>query len=731
VISKGTTNNNGIALARYLLADKAKERAELWELRGFEATNLEDAFRDVHIMADATRCEKPFFHVQVRNREGETLTRQQWEMVANRIERMMGLVDQPRAIAFHIDEKTGHEHLHVVWSRIDQDTLKAVPLPFFKRRLNKISRELEMELSLEPVTSIRPDRIDFAPTRAEEEQSRRLGTDLHAIRNTIRNCFERSDCGSSLRAALEQEGLVLAKGDRRDFIVIDQEGGMHALGKRITGASAADIRKRLHDLDRDQLPSIEQARTRQYEREAERSSQEREHLRLLLWEDRLAKTAISKEQVTRQFVEPTPAEFRKREEMLKSWPFQPQEAPPIRTSPQYHFEDAARATNRNEQYVAPKPLTGMTAQIEQILIQLQNDPSHLDGQGRTLSEVLDYRGIMFAKVTKEEAQRSHREAAFAKAVGNNAARYREGEIVAVREPHLEYRRNGEIREPLSRVYKLDQPSARRFVAELGDPNLKNLESTLVLSGNYAHERAEHWASTRHENATNILDFSRSTRRRVPRNHIQSQDRIIMGGVGAIAKAFDIVGDVVDSVFSAKITPGKPARTNAERRSVTSGIETRPPRRTITIRRCGSRGKWRMRLRRKELANGTDETDESQGHREPPGNDQGPTNGPLRQGFIQRLSNQFRAAMKELTAPPSGPKPRVKRRGGRDSAKGFSIATRKILERNRDRSPFAHAIGYLTQTLDWLEMWEDNRQVETPPSEEQPSQFDDDSISLHL
>ena len=78
-------------------------------------------------MAEATRCEQPFFHVQVRNPDGEELSRDQWLRVADRIETKLGLTDQPRAICFHVDETTGHEHMHVAWSRIDGETMTARP----------------------------------------------------------------------------------------------------------------------------------------------------------------------------------------------------------------------------------------------------------------------------------------------------------------------------------------------------------------------------------------------------------------------------------------------------------------------------------------------------------------------------------------------------------------------------------------------------------------------------
>src|SRR5579872_4789008 len=101
MIAKGTTHNDGPVLARYFVTAKEHELAELWELRGFATTGIVAAFRSVHVMAAATRCTAPFFHVSLRNREGETLDRSQWEYAADRIERMLGLTDQPRAIAVH------------------------------------------------------------------------------------------------------------------------------------------------------------------------------------------------------------------------------------------------------------------------------------------------------------------------------------------------------------------------------------------------------------------------------------------------------------------------------------------------------------------------------------------------------------------------------------------------------------------------------------------------------
>lgn len=260
MIAKGNTHASGAKLGRYMVTGKDGERAELFELRGFAESDIVDAFRSVHVMARATQCEQPFFHCQVRNPEGESLTREQWKAVAQRIEQELGLSDQPRAIAFHV--KDGHEHMHLAWSRIDADSMKAIPLPFYKLRLKEAARELEIELGLTRVRNERDASEPKAPKRSERDQSTRLGIDVDQVRTQIRSAWEQSDSGKSFVAALAEQGMTIAHGDRRDYVVVDQEGGVHALGKRLLGVSAAETRARLADLHPGLLPGIDEARER-------------------------------------------------------------------------------------------------------------------------------------------------------------------------------------------------------------------------------------------------------------------------------------------------------------------------------------------------------------------------------------------------------------------------------------------------------------------------------------
>jgi hypothetical protein len=478
MISKGTTHNNGTRLARYMTTGKEGERAELWQLSGFAANDIRDAFRSVHVMAEATRCEQPFFHCQIRNPEDEELTRDQWLHVANRIESKLGLTGQPRAIAFHTDLKTGHEHMHVAWSRIDDETLTARPLPFFKERLKQVSRELERDLGLTRVRNERDGPV-MAPTRNEFEQARRLGVNIHEVRQTIRDCFEHSDNGRSFEAALADHGFVLAKGDRRDFVVIDHEGGMHTPGKRILGVTAAQVRDRLGDLNREQLPTVEHARRLMNDRQLGKENTRSEPMRdpdrdEMAWQDAVAKAAIEKEKIERRFVEP-------KAERKKAGGRENAQGDPPRTP--------------------PENVRGTAAQIWTAY--------HNSNNPKAFAATLDQRHVLLAAVTKEEADRSHREAAFARAVGNRAPVYREGEIVAVTEPRLLRWRQGEVVEG-RRVYQLDkyttgedQAKIEKFMATLDRKQLQGIDATKEILNTRAAERGAFWDQTRLGNAQRI------------------------------------------------------------------------------------------------------------------------------------------------------------------------------------------------------------------------------------
>ncbi|MGD0108358.1 MAG: relaxase/mobilization nuclease domain-containing protein [Rhodopila sp.] len=292
MIAKGNLHGDGGKLAAYLVTGEKGDRAELVQLRGFASDNIRDAFAAAELTAEATRCQKPFFHAYTRLAPGEQLTREQWLQVADREEKRLGFTGQPRAVSFH-HLPDGSTHLHVAWFRIDLETMRAIDPGMFKNHLKELSRKLEKEFGLTPVSNDRkPDDKTRAPDRKEFEEARRLNTDLKAIRNTILDCWQRSDSGKALNAALGAHGLTLANGDRRDcFVVVDQAGGQHALNKKLTGLTLAETRDRLGDLDRAQLPSVDQAKVQQHVREAAREARQAERAGIELAAERAMQEA--------------------------------------------------------------------------------------------------------------------------------------------------------------------------------------------------------------------------------------------------------------------------------------------------------------------------------------------------------------------------------------------------------------------------------------------------------
>jgi hypothetical protein len=239
------------------------ERVSVEEIRGLAAQNVRDAFREMEAVASGTRCTNYFYHCNLNPREGEVLTAQQWEQAADTLERELGLTDQPRFVVEH--EKDGRVHRHVVWSRIDADSMTAISDSLTYPKHERAARELEQAFGHEAVESVLvKDRGTQRPERNPKDWESFRGQDSRldpkAIKAEVTQLWQAADSGAAFAAALHEHGYILARGDRRDFCLIDQEGDEHSLARRISGVKAAEIRARMEDIDREQLPSVAEAR---------------------------------------------------------------------------------------------------------------------------------------------------------------------------------------------------------------------------------------------------------------------------------------------------------------------------------------------------------------------------------------------------------------------------------------------------------------------------------------
>ena len=255
------------------------ERAEVKELRGVAAEDLRGALLEMQAVASGSRATKPFYHASINTRAEERLTDEQRAYAIDRLEEKLGLSGQPRTVVVH--QKEGREHCHIVWSRVQLQTMRTISDSHNYRKHEEVARALEREFGHERVQGAHAERDGKArpertPSHAEMLQADRTGLSPKQVKEQITGLWRGTDNGKDFFVALWQAGYVLARGDRRDYVVIDPRGGTHSLAKRIEGAKVKDIRERMADLDPARIPSLADAKQIQrarHERDAERDGQ--------------------------------------------------------------------------------------------------------------------------------------------------------------------------------------------------------------------------------------------------------------------------------------------------------------------------------------------------------------------------------------------------------------------------------------------------------------------------
>src|SRR5208283_1289141 len=277
MVIKGKSVAGGGRLAEHLGRTDTNERMEVVELRDVAADDLRGALHEMEALASACpNCQKPFYHASINTRADEHLTPEQRMAAIDRLEEKLGLTGQPRAVVAHIKEgRDGdlREHYHIVWSRIDLDRMRVISDSHNYRTHELVARHLEREFGharvqgahVERDGQARPERT---PSHKEMQQGERTGISPQQAKELMTELWRATDNGQAFQAALEEKGWMLARGDRRDFVAVDPQGGTHSLARRIEGAKAKDVRERLADLDPLSLPSVAEAKEAQQQQAA-------------------------------------------------------------------------------------------------------------------------------------------------------------------------------------------------------------------------------------------------------------------------------------------------------------------------------------------------------------------------------------------------------------------------------------------------------------------------------
>lgn len=451
IIINGGSYSDGGWWSKHLQKAETNERVEIIGFSHLSAETVPNAFREMQALAAGTRCKNYFYQANINPRADEHLTAAQRDEAVDRLERNLGLTGQPRFVVEH--QKEGRTHWHVVWSRIDVERQRAISDSLTAAIHERTSRELEIRFDLERGRSVltpnRDEQRERRPKKPETFRAADTGIDPETVKADARAARQQADNGQSFKAALEASGeYLLARGDRRDFVIIDRAGDDHSLGRRL-GMKAAELRSYMADIDPANLPSVQEAKAAQQARDLAQEPRQQPKPTPAIEnhptaaagpysEIRAAQTESQFADQARRATEPAaPVWDRDAENM--AWEAQLADAAQ-HSQKARKGERQAREVEKDrpaaEGKFAPlktpepapeaKPERELSATAGQIRLAwtLSRTPGELE-------DALAAQGIGLARVSAEEAYASERRAALAKEAGNFAPLWREGEIVAV------------------------------------------------------------------------------------------------------------------------------------------------------------------------------------------------------------------------------------------------------------------------------------------------------------
>jgi hypothetical protein len=283
MIIKGKSRAGPQQLATHLGNAEKNERVSVVETRGTLAQDLRGALVEMDAYAVGTKCELPLYHAAISPEPPHVLSPEQRTEAIDALEKKLGLDGHARVVVMH--EKLGRQHIHVVWSRIDLTKMRSVSDSHNYRKHEEVARDLERRFGHDRVQGAHHerdgvDRPDRTPSRAELQQQERTGITGARVKEEVTAAFRASDGAEAFRAALQERGYTLARGDRRDYVILDEKGGIHSLARRIDSMKAAELREFMAAVNPESVPSIEQARDIIEERRERERTKSRDEARI-------------------------------------------------------------------------------------------------------------------------------------------------------------------------------------------------------------------------------------------------------------------------------------------------------------------------------------------------------------------------------------------------------------------------------------------------------------------
>ena len=273
MIVKGKPRSGPAQLAAYLMRVDEGEHPTLLHL-DYGDDDLRKAFIEWDSIGELTRGEKTLYHAQIAPDPRYKMTPEQYIRAAKILAEDLGMKDHPFAAVLH--DGGDNPHLHVVFQRADTETMKLWDDSYNYVKHESASKRMELEFDHELVPGKhakrdrekQPEFPRQEMTQDEAQQEKRTGLSAADRKAEITALHAAADSGQAFKAALEEAGYLLAKGER-GYLVVDQAGGHTVLSRNIKGLKQKDVEAFMAGVELDKLPTIEEAQAIQKQRLAD------------------------------------------------------------------------------------------------------------------------------------------------------------------------------------------------------------------------------------------------------------------------------------------------------------------------------------------------------------------------------------------------------------------------------------------------------------------------------
>lgn len=154
---------------------------------------------------------------------------------------LLGLKDHEAVFVGHSD--TAHPHVHAIVNLVNPQDGKTQRPQNDRLKLSTWAEAYEKEYG----------KI-YCEQRVINNEERRQGkkvkhrSDKVEKAASIQSLYNQAKDAHDFQKALEKKGYTLASGDRRGFVLVDQEGKVSSLSRQLKGQRAKDIKERLSEL---------------------------------------------------------------------------------------------------------------------------------------------------------------------------------------------------------------------------------------------------------------------------------------------------------------------------------------------------------------------------------------------------------------------------------------------------------------------------------------------------